>query len=155
MIWGKFSSRETQFTDSSQSQSQMTKCRGRTITGSMKYYTQNFARQNVFVMSDILRGSKAFCEKKLPQRNSQKTGYKTSRGWPSGEPGLGWVYFDLCCSALCLVLPWLMGNWQKWLSRLASSGNIPNQSQPNPVVTLTLPSVQKAKMLLGNGISGK
>ena len=24
---------------------------------------------------------------------------------------LGWVYFDFGCSTLCLVLPWLMGNW--------------------------------------------
>ena len=29
---------------------------------------------------------------------------------------LGWVDFDLVCSPLCLALPGLMGNWQKWLS---------------------------------------
>ena len=45
---------------------------------------------------------------------------------------LGWVDFDLCCSTLCLGLPGLMGNWQKWLSMCARWCNIQNQSQPNP-----------------------
>ena len=44
---------------------------------------------------------------------------------------LGCVDFDLGCSTLCLVLPGLMGNWQKWLSSWARWWNIPNQSQPN------------------------
>ena len=45
----------------------------------------------------------------------------------------GWVDFDLGCSILCLVLPGLMGKWQKWLSRWARWCNIPNQSLPYPV----------------------
>ena len=45
---------------------------------------------------------------------------------------LGWVDFDFGYSTLCLVLPRLMGNWQKWLSSRARWWNIPNQSQPNP-----------------------
>ena len=53
----------------------------------------------------------------------------------------GLVRLWFCCSTLCLVLPGLMGNWQKWQSRLARWGNIPNQSQPNPVANLTHPSV--------------
>ena len=46
---------------------------------------------------------------------------------------LGWVDLDFGCSALCLVLPGLMGNWQNWLSSWARWWNIPNQSQPIPV----------------------
>ena len=51
-------------------------------------------------------------------------------GATPGEPGLGWLYFF--CSTFCLVLPGMMGNWQKYLSRWARWGNISNQSQPNP-----------------------
>ena len=62
--------------------------------------------------------------------------------WGASVYRLGWVDFDLSCSTLCLVLLGLMGNWQKWLSRLARWWNIPHQIQPNPVANLTLPSVQ-------------
>ena len=54
---------------------------------------------------------------------------------------LGWIDFDLSCSTLCLALSGLMGYWQKWQSRLARWDNIPNQSQPNSVANLMLPSV--------------
>ena len=46
---------------------------------------------------------------------------------------LGWVDFDLCCSTLFLVLPGLMGNWQKWRSRWARWWNISNQVNPTQV----------------------
>ena len=45
---------------------------------------------------------------------------------------LGCVDFDFGCSTFCLVLPGLMGLWQKWLSSWARWWNISNQSQPNP-----------------------
>ena len=45
---------------------------------------------------------------------------------------LGCVDFDLGCSTLCLVLPGLTGNWQKWLNSWARWWNIQNQCQPNP-----------------------
>ena len=44
----------------------------------------------------------------------------------------GWVDIGFGCFTLCLVLPGLMGIWQKWLSSWARWWNIPNQSQPNP-----------------------
>ena len=31
---------------------------------------------------------------------------------------LGWVDHDLNCSTLWLVMPRLMGNWQKWLGKM-------------------------------------
>ena len=45
-----------------------------------------------------------------------------------------WVDNDFGCSTLCLVLPGLMGSWQKWLSRWARWWNIPNPTQPNPTI---------------------
>ena len=35
------------------------------------------------------------------------------------EPHLDWVHYNLYCSTFCQVLPVLMGNWQKWLSKWA------------------------------------
>ena len=44
----------------------------------------------------------------------------------------GWVDFDFGCSTLCLLLPGLPGNWQKWLSSLAVWWSILNLNQPSP-----------------------
>ena len=57
------------------------------------------------------------------------------------------VDLDLSCSTLCLVLTGLMGNRQKWLSRLARWGNIPKQSQPNPFANVTHPSVMTSNFI--------
>ena len=47
----------------------------------------------------------------------------------SDEPGLDRLF--LRCSTLCLVRPWLIGNWQKRTSIWARRWNIPNKSHPN------------------------
>ena len=53
-----------------------------------------------------------------------------------GRGILGWVDFDLGCSAHCLVLIGLMGSWQKWLSSWARWWviKIIDQRQPNPTI---------------------
>ena len=45
---------------------------------------------------------------------------------------LGWVDLDFQCSTICLILPRLMGIWQKRLGSRAGWRNNSNQSQTNP-----------------------
>ena len=45
--------------------------------------------------------------------------FRETSEWPILLANLSWVFYHLYCSTFCQVLPVLMENWQKWLSRWA------------------------------------